>query len=299
MDIDVVVGAGAASLAEIQAAAAAEPSFRVHVDSREMAPLLAQADLAIGAAGTSSWERCCLGLPTIALVLADNQRLVAQNLERAGAIVVADSPQAIPALLQAVANDQPARLAMIAAAAAIVDGRGTDRICDQMIGATAVKPELLQLRLAKASDRQTLWLWRNDLLMRLMAKSPEPITSSDHSRWFAGVLESGRTTLYIAELSGEPVAMVRFDRENGEALVSINVAPGMRGQGVGTVALMRACDAYERDHAGMALNAEIRHSNTASKLAFRAAGFEEAERRDPELANFIRRVPGSAGASAP
>jgi UDP-2,4-diacetamido-2,4,6-trideoxy-beta-L-altropyranose hydrolase len=136
MDIDVVVGAGAASLAAIQAAAAAEPSIRVHVDSREMAPLIAQADLAIGAAGTSSWERCCLGLPTIALVLADNQRLVAQNLERAGAIVVADSPQAIPALLQTLANDQPARLAMVAAAAAIVDGEGALRVAGAMIAET-------------------------------------------------------------------------------------------------------------------------------------------------------------------
>lgn len=57
--------------------------LKVAVDN--MAELLAACDLAIGAAGTSAWERCCLGVPTIMLVLADNQREIAARLSASGA----------------------------------------------------------------------------------------------------------------------------------------------------------------------------------------------------------------------
>lgn len=55
-----------------------------------MAELMANSDLAIGAAGSTSWERCCLGLPTIMIVLAENQRQIAKNLEQANAVYPID-----------------------------------------------------------------------------------------------------------------------------------------------------------------------------------------------------------------
>lgn len=62
-------------------------SFKVdlRVAANNMAELLANCDLAIGAAGTSAWERCYLGVPTLMLVLADNQREIGANLDAAGA----------------------------------------------------------------------------------------------------------------------------------------------------------------------------------------------------------------------
>ena len=53
-----------------------------------MPALTAAADLAIGAGGSSTWERCCLGLPTITVVLADNQRGAAAALAERGAATV-------------------------------------------------------------------------------------------------------------------------------------------------------------------------------------------------------------------
>ncbi|WP_409306248.1 UDP-2,4-diacetamido-2,4,6-trideoxy-beta-L-altropyranose hydrolase [Pectobacterium sp. B1J-3] len=52
-----------------------------------MAELMANSDLAIGAAGSTSWERCCLGLPTILVVLAENQKDIAKHLTKLGAAV--------------------------------------------------------------------------------------------------------------------------------------------------------------------------------------------------------------------
>lgn len=62
----------------------------VFVGLEEMAELLSECDLVIGAAGGSSWERACLGVPTILVVAADNQREIAKNLEQANAVIVVD-----------------------------------------------------------------------------------------------------------------------------------------------------------------------------------------------------------------
>jgi UDP-2,4-diacetamido-2,4,6-trideoxy-beta-L-altropyranose hydrolase len=56
----------------------------LHVDSQEVAKLMLNADCCIGASGTTSWERCTLGLPSIVIVYADNQKDIALALEQAG-----------------------------------------------------------------------------------------------------------------------------------------------------------------------------------------------------------------------
>ena len=49
-----------------------------------MAELISKCDLAIGAAGTTAWERCCLGLPSIIITIADNQTAVAEGAIECG-----------------------------------------------------------------------------------------------------------------------------------------------------------------------------------------------------------------------
>ncbi|WP_406667105.1 UDP-2,4-diacetamido-2,4,6-trideoxy-beta-L-altropyranose hydrolase [Gallaecimonas sp. GXIMD1310] len=53
----------------------------------QIGKLMLEADLCIGAAGSTSWERCALGLPTINIVLAANQEVVANNLKKAGVAI--------------------------------------------------------------------------------------------------------------------------------------------------------------------------------------------------------------------
>ncbi|MBL6431055.1 MAG: hypothetical protein HPM95_06840 [Alphaproteobacteria bacterium] len=63
------------------------PRLEIHRDIRDMAGFLSRMDLAVGAAGSSAWERCCLGLPSVMLVIADNQQAIAHALSEAGAAV--------------------------------------------------------------------------------------------------------------------------------------------------------------------------------------------------------------------
>jgi UDP-2,4-diacetamido-2,4,6-trideoxy-beta-L-altropyranose hydrolase len=79
-DVDVVVGGGNLHKEQIQKICAANDRFHYHCQVDNMAELMAAADLAIGAGGATTWERCFLGLPSIVLVLADNQKQAAEYL---------------------------------------------------------------------------------------------------------------------------------------------------------------------------------------------------------------------------
>ncbi len=58
------------------------------INTGDMAELMLNADLAIGAGGSTSWERCCLSLPTLLYITADNQKEISENLERIGAVKI-------------------------------------------------------------------------------------------------------------------------------------------------------------------------------------------------------------------
>lgn len=64
----------------------AQDLITIHEDVPSLAPLMAEADLFVGAAGSTSWERCCLGLPSLVITLADNQTPIAAELHRLGLI---------------------------------------------------------------------------------------------------------------------------------------------------------------------------------------------------------------------
>jgi UDP-2,4-diacetamido-2,4,6-trideoxy-beta-L-altropyranose hydrolase len=137
-EIEVVMGPHAPHLVEVRKRAASMPwSTQVSVNVADMAKRLSECDLTIGAAGSTSWERCSLGVPSLLVCVADNQRMVIAALESVGAAVQIDQA----ALAQSdgvVFHRQFARLTnnlqeYAAAAARVTDGRGTERVCTQLL----------------------------------------------------------------------------------------------------------------------------------------------------------------------
>jgi UDP-2,4-diacetamido-2,4,6-trideoxy-beta-L-altropyranose hydrolase len=134
--ISVVMGLQAPWLQQVQAQAQDMPRpTEVLVNISDMAQHMADSDLAIGAAGSTSWERCCLGLPTLIVVLADNQRAIAEALQCAGAAKTLDTASAVPMICEvlSVLIDNPHALHdMSIAAARIVDGLGTAHLVSHL-----------------------------------------------------------------------------------------------------------------------------------------------------------------------
>ena len=137
-DVEIVVVMGSlAPWIESVRRAGAEVPLPVQVLSNvgNMAEVMADCDLAIGAVGGSAWERCCLGLPTLAIILAENQRPGAVALQQAGAVeLLGDVRQLshrLPAALRCA--QAPGVLAgLIERAQAVADGGGVARITNAM-----------------------------------------------------------------------------------------------------------------------------------------------------------------------
>jgi UDP-2,4-diacetamido-2,4,6-trideoxy-beta-L-altropyranose hydrolase len=86
VEVDVVVGKSNLYKEQIRNICNRVTHFHFHCQVNNMAQLMANADLAIGAGGTATWERCYLGLPSLVIVIADNQAQVIRDLEEYGAV---------------------------------------------------------------------------------------------------------------------------------------------------------------------------------------------------------------------
>ncbi|MGH6930938.1 MAG: UDP-2,4-diacetamido-2,4,6-trideoxy-beta-L-altropyranose hydrolase [Dongiaceae bacterium] len=117
----------------------------------DMASALADADIAIGNAGSATWERCCLGVPSVVVVAADNQRPIADLLRKTGAgLVVGDGPDTRPGDLAAaigrLMDDRGFRKQVIESAEALCDGMGAGRVASLVTQRLAAAPIALNIR---------------------------------------------------------------------------------------------------------------------------------------------------------
>lgn len=134
---DVVVGAAYPHLDRLRYLIKGSPGATLHVNIDEMDFVMDRADLAIGAPGSTSWERCTLGMPSVLIVLAENQRPIERGLVDAGAAVSAGwhadvTADEIAAITSALIEDPDRVVAMGRSAADVTDGQGTDRVIEQV-----------------------------------------------------------------------------------------------------------------------------------------------------------------------
>lgn len=124
--LTVIMGSNAPHVSYVKKIASEMPrKTEVKVGIEDMAELMAYADLAIGAGGSSAWERCCLGLPTIQLVIAENQNFIAESLDKAGAIKAINNINALPNLIETA----PKWMSHISQKCrSVTDGEGVQRV---------------------------------------------------------------------------------------------------------------------------------------------------------------------------
>lgn len=136
--LDIVMGAAAPYLDDVRLQAAGLPfDATVSVNVKNMAERMCLADLSIGAAGSTSWERCCMGLPSITVVLAENQRLIGEALTESGGAFLVDIfriSNEIPILVERFLSSCDERQLGTQNAAAVCDGTGVGRVVTALIG---------------------------------------------------------------------------------------------------------------------------------------------------------------------
>lgn len=134
-NIVVVMGVTAPWLEAVKLQAATLPwPTEVKAGVNNMAQLMADSDLAIGAAGATSWERCCLGLPTVMIVLADNQETIAANLATSGAAISLHNDSLATALVRVIsAMDSTALKTISNEAGQVCNGLGVQRVLERLV----------------------------------------------------------------------------------------------------------------------------------------------------------------------
>jgi UDP-2,4-diacetamido-2,4,6-trideoxy-beta-L-altropyranose hydrolase len=140
LDIDVVLGSTAPRIEDVKDIIQEIENKGLHTirfltDVADMASLMTQIDLALGAGGTTSWERCSLGLPSLIVEIADNQHLIANRLHQAGAVynlgwIDNINGAVIAAALTELCDDRNRVLSMSNKAAQICDGQGVQRVLE-------------------------------------------------------------------------------------------------------------------------------------------------------------------------
>jgi UDP-2,4-diacetamido-2,4,6-trideoxy-beta-L-altropyranose hydrolase len=135
--LDIILGAGAPHIERVTKAAAnfANGQAEVHVEVSDPASIVRHADIAIGAGGVSSLERCCLGIPSLIVCLAENQKGNAFGIAKAGAAAfvgtMADiNISLLTSELRSLADDEGRRDAMATSARELCDGLGCHRIAE-------------------------------------------------------------------------------------------------------------------------------------------------------------------------
>jgi spore coat polysaccharide biosynthesis predicted glycosyltransferase SpsG len=132
-----VVGAGNPNLDDLRQFADSESGVRLLHNVADMPALMAWADLAIAAGGSTNYELAFMGLPTITVILAENQRSIAEGLADAGIVrnlgdASTVSDEELGEAIQQLAGDRRAREAMSSRGHQLVDGLGTKRVIGEM-----------------------------------------------------------------------------------------------------------------------------------------------------------------------
>ena len=260
-------------LASLVRSVAADPAACLVLDQPDLADFFARHDLQIGAGGGATWERCCIGVPSLTLCVADNQRAVIPALQALGALIsTADnSPASITQALRLLLDGHALRQDLARRSQALVDGRGAGRVALAM---AARVPGELALQAVTMADARLLWLWRNHPVTRSVSRDAAQIAWPDHQAWLQRTLDNNRRRLWLARIGTTPVGVIRFDAQ-GERRheVSLYLDPEMHGLGLGA-ALLNAGERLLVAQAGQArVEAEVLPDNQTSHRLFLAAGY--------------------------
>lgn len=275
--VDVVVASGSRHLPGLRRLERQYDHVHVYSDLPTLAPLMENADLAIGACGSTTWERLCLGLPALVVTLAENQRPVAEELDRHKLVcwlghqdVVRDAEmlKAVDTLVcRGLEEEWPRRCLEV------VDGRGVNRVCS-VLTATASTP--LQVRHARSEDEALLLEWANDPVTRCHSFSPETISAEIHQTWFRNRLANAPSCrLYIVETEDRvPVGQVRFEATERQWVIDYTLSPAFRGRGLGRRLLEAALRQLGADEPHAAVLGVVKQDNIPSRRVFESLGFE-------------------------
>jgi UDP-2,4-diacetamido-2,4,6-trideoxy-beta-L-altropyranose hydrolase len=282
LEATVVVGGSNPHFALLERSAAeARQKIVVRRDVSNMAELMAWADVAVSAAGSTCWELCLLALPALLVDVAENQIAVARELHRRGCALHLGSSRDVSAEkiayeLERLLGSEEIRRSLSSRSRELVDGQGAARVVSALLVGD------LRLRAAQKDDSHLLWKWANDPQVRAASFSSDPIPWERHELWFSSKMRNSDCRILIAEdEDGKAVGQFRVDwRSSQDGDLDISLSPESRGRGYGARLIDLGVASASAERGGGRLHAFVKPENQASRRAFESAGFRNSGMED-------------------
>jgi UDP-2,4-diacetamido-2,4,6-trideoxy-beta-L-altropyranose hydrolase len=239
--------------------------------------MMAWADIAISCGGSTCWELALMGVPSIILVLAENQVAVAECLMNKKAIVnlgifTKCSQELISYACKSLIDSSSTRASLSEQSIALISGPGQNRVIK------SINSKHLTLRDVTERDRELIWQWANDEETRKASYFQANISWDDHVRWFDSVQRQQNHKFYIVSNGYEkPVGQIRFAIDGKEAIVSFSVALEFRRSGYGKEILIKAAKKLFNETTIDQILAYVKSENMLSLRVFQKAGFCQLE----------------------
>jgi len=283
LDLEVQVLAGPLNphREELCKLVSASPEIHLQKNVADTAPLMAWADIAIAAGGTTAWELAFMQVPALLVVLEDNQRSGVEGIDQFGAAQSLGGADHLTAAmlddaLRVLIRDRDRRQRMAVHGRILVDGMGPQRVVSAMEERQrSFSTDDFYLRPASEDDQLLLWQWANDPVARRNSFHNQVIGWESHQAWCVEKLASPDCRIWIMQIGALPVGQIRYERINRDtAEISLSIARGFRGRHLGTRLLEASGEQALRELGVRLLQGAVRIDNEASRRAFLKAGFE-------------------------
>ncbi len=267
LEITIILGGGSLHLNEIKKLSREMPWLtQVKIDVTNMAEIMSNSDLSIGAAGTTTWERCCVGLPCIQLVIADNQITIADALSANNAVRAIRKPLDIK---KSIVDILPKLNKISLIASFMTQGGGAKVVVDAMIS-KYIPDEEVKLVPVTTDDSDFIYSLQTIRTRKYFRNTIVP-SQKEHQAWYQKIINSSDAIIFLISINGKNVGMLRIDGLifNDEIEVSVIVMETFSGQGYAKSAVQKLLALLTN----RTIKSIIHKENIASKRLFENIGF--------------------------
>lgn len=242
----------------------------------KMADLMLDADIAIGAGGTTSWERCCVGLPTIIIQTAKNQEEVVKKLQESGASLNLGMSSElreneIITCVSELLRNTNRLVKMSTASFNISDGLGVKRVLEEVFSEVTLNKKVVTLRVASEYDIDMVYQWQQEPKLRQYFKTSTIPSLDEHTTWFNKKIIEPYCYFNIIECDSVSVGVLRLDYRVNEKffMISVYIVQQFQRNGIAASALNIARRMFPDEE----FRAEVNGKNKASNSLFEKAGY--------------------------
>ena len=264
----------------------------LHIQVENIEKIMANSQIAIASGGVNTWERICIGLPTLFIDYADNHSIFIDDLSKnnylkyLGNYKKINSKNLTSSIIDFI-SDKYLLDKQNKACISLVDGYGCQKISKWLLGDIINRD--WEVKKAKFSNCKLYWFWVNDPQVRSNSNSKSFINWNNHLEWYSEKIKNDKSFLYLVSIDKNFIGQVRFDEEGQYAKIDYSIAKQFRGFKLGLKMLSMAIEKYQRK-SELLIFGEVYKNNIASVKIFESLNFDVKIKKNKKIFTLNRKL---------